>query len=277
MNLKRSLLTLGILLTTLPLYDCKKDGGGINIFSIADDKKFGQQTVAEIESDPTNYPIVSESAYPAAYGHIQRITDNIINAKDDKGNYLVSHREDFEWKVKLINQNVLNAFCTPGGYIYVYTGLINYLDTEDQLAGVMGHEIAHAANRHSTDQLTRDQGIQFMFDIVLGKQSALNGIGQKLIGLQYSKKAESQADEYSVIYLAKSPYQCNGAGGFFTKLIESGQGGCNALTGFLSTHPCPDNRVQAIDAKATSISCSKTTYTGTTYAYFKNSLPASYQ
>ena len=54
---------------------------------------------------------------------------------------------------------MLNAFCTPGGYIYVYTGLIKYLDNEAQLAGVLGHEIAHADLRHVTDQLTEQYGV----------------------------------------------------------------------------------------------------------------------
>jgi predicted Zn-dependent protease len=55
------------------------------------------------------------------------------------------HSKDFSWRIRIIaNDSVLNAFCTPGGYIYFYTGILKYLESEDQLAGVMGHEMAHA-------------------------------------------------------------------------------------------------------------------------------------
>jgi len=72
------------------------------------------------------------------------------------------HKDDFAWQVKIIDDpETLNAFATPGGYIYVYTGLIKFLDTEDQLAGVMGHEIAHADLRHSTRQMTSSYGVSY--------------------------------------------------------------------------------------------------------------------
>lgn len=250
---------------------CKKKSegdGGINLFSIEDDKKLGAQVAAEIESNPSQYPVLSESAYPNAYTHIRRITNKILNSGS------VNHKDDFVWQVKIIKDDTtLNAFCTPGGYIYVYTGIIKYLDTEDQLAGVLGHEIAHADRRHSTDAMTREYGLSMLLDIVFGKnQSKLAEIAKGLSSLKYSRGNESEADEYSVIYLSGTDYQCNGAGGFFQKLLDSNAGNCE-VGGFLSTHPCPDNRVQAINDKATDISCSTALYSGNTYQDFKNSLP----
>ena len=67
------------------------------------------------------------------------------------------------------DDKTLNAFCTPGGFIYVYTGLIKFLDSEDQLAGVMGHEIAHAALRHSTRQMTKVYGVQTLLQVATGR------------------------------------------------------------------------------------------------------------
>jgi beta-barrel assembly-enhancing protease len=267
MNIKRFLMIASVVLLTGGLYQCnsKKDGGGINIFSLEDDKKFGAQTAEQIASDPASYPVLDPIKYPKAYEHIQRITNNVLNSGK------LNHRNDFVWQVKIIqNDSTLNAFCTPGGYIYVYTGIIKYLDTEDQLAGVMGHEIAHADLRHSTDAMTQQYGLSMMFDIVLGKQSTLSTIGQQLINLKYSRSHESQADEYSVIYLSGTPYQCNGAAGFFEKLSS---GGASTTPVFLSTHPGDASRIQNINAKSTSISCSTTPIGGTTYQDFKNSLP----
>ncbi|MCU0429920.1 MAG: M48 family metalloprotease [Cytophagaceae bacterium] len=265
---KIALILFSSLLVLNPSCKKKNGDGGINLFSLEDDKKLGAQVAAEIAANPAEYPILSETSYPTAYSHLRRITNSILNSGR------VNHKDDFDWTVKIIrNDTILNAFCTPGGYIYVYTGIIKYLDTEDQLAGVMGHEIAHADRRHSTDAMTREYGLSILFDIVLGKnQGKLTEIAKGLSSLKYSRGNESEADEYSVIYLSGTGYQCNGAGGFFQKLLDANSGNCEA-GGFLSTHPCPDNRVQAINEKATLLGCTTTPYTGTTYQDFKNSLP----
>ena len=125
---------LSLLLIAAVSTSCKKDGGGINLFSVQDDIDLGMQVSDQIEADAATYPVLSEALYPEAYGHIRRIRDEILDNAD------VDNEEVFAWDVKLIEDDkVLNAFCAPGGYIYVYTGLIKYLDSEDQLAGVMGH------------------------------------------------------------------------------------------------------------------------------------------
>jgi predicted Zn-dependent protease len=245
---------------------CKNEDGGLNIFTLEEDKKLGQQVADQIAADPTTYPVLSETDYPQSYTYIRALRDRILNS----GN--VNHKDDFVWQVKIIkDDNTLNAFCTPGGYIYVYTGIIKYLDTEDQLAGVLGHEIAHADRRHSTDAMTRQYGVQTLLGIVLGKnQNALTNLAAGLLDLKYSRNHETEADEYSVIYLSGTPYQCNGAAGFFQKIEASGTGG--GTPEFLSTHPNPDNRITNINDKATALSCS-TTPSGFDYSAFKNSLP----
>jgi predicted Zn-dependent protease len=245
---------------------CKNKDGGVNIFSLDDDKKLGAQVAQQIAGDPAHYPLLSEADYPQAYTHLRQIRDRILNS----GN--VNHKADFAWEVKIIRDDTtLNAFCTPGGYIYVYSGIIKYLDTEDQLAGVLGHEIAHADRRHSTDAMTQEYGIQTLVNIVLGKDTgALSGIAENLLFLKYSRNHEAEADEYSVIYLSGTPYQCNGAAGFFTKLESAGN--AKSTPEFLSTHPDPNNRITAINDKAKSLGCS-TTPSGFDYAAFKASLP----
>jgi predicted Zn-dependent protease len=254
-----------IILCGIPFNSCKK-GGGINIFSINEDKQLGAQVAQEIANDPTTYPVLSESDYPEAYAYLRAMRDKILNS----GN--VTHKDDFLWEIKIIkDDNTLNAFCTPGGYIYVYTGIIKYLDTEDQLAGVLGHEIAHADRRHSTDAMTKEYGIQLLWDIVFGKnQGALTQIAANMLQLTYSRSNESEADEYSVIYLSGTTYQCNGAAGFFEKIEASGSGG--GTPEFLSTHPNPDNRITDINAKSTELGCSVSP-SGNNYANFQNMLP----
>ena len=257
-------ILLGAMLLANP--GCKKNGGGINIFSLQDDIDLGMQVSDEIESDPAAYPILSEALYPVAYDNIRRIRDEILDNAD------VDNESVFSWETKIIyDDDVLNAFCTPGGYIYVYTGLIKYLDSEDQLAGVMGHEIAHAALRHSTDQLTELYGIQLLLGVVLGgNTSTIADIAASLVVLKFSRNNESQADEYSVRYLCGTEYDARGAARFFEKLVAAGT---VSPPQFLSTHPDPDNRVEDITNTWTELGCGVGGTFTDRYNDFKNSLP----
>jgi len=220
---------------------CSKEDKTVNIFSIQDDIAFGQQMRDEINSNPAEYPLLSKTQYAEAYQHIYRIRDSILESGD------LIYADKFAWDVDIIrNDTILNAFCAPGGYICVYTGIIKFLDNEAQFAGVMGHEMAHADRRHSTDQLTKAYGIQLLLGIVLGNnQSQLAQIAADLAAgvatLAFSRDAENEADEYSVKYLYQTAYDARGVGGFFQKIEGNPQ-----PPEFLSTHPSPDNRYDHI-------------------------------
>jgi predicted Zn-dependent protease len=229
---------------------CSSDGG-LNIFSVQDDIDMGAQLAAEIEADPKTYPLLDEGQYPDAYDHLYAIRDSILATG------LVDHAEDFEWELHIIDDpKTLNAFCAPGGYIYVYTGIIAFLEHEDHLAGVMGHEMAHAAERHSTEQLTKIYGFETLASFLLGDASddLAVKIAESLVGLQFSRDDEAQADEDSVRYLCETSYAADGAAGFFEKLLASEKEGY--VPEFLSTHPSSDSRVQDIEALAQQLGCS---------------------
>lgn len=237
------------------------------LISMDQDKQMGLASVAEIEKNPTEYPILDSTKYPAAYAHINRITRTIL---DSGGVYA---KDDFAWRVKIINKDVLNAFCTPGGYIYVYTGLIKFLDNETQLAGVMGHEIAHADKRHSANQMVKNYGVSALVSILSGggEPGALSGLASQLIGLKFSRDDETEADKFSVKYLNGTSYDGRGAKYFFEKLIAAGQTG--GTPAFLSTHPNPENRVADI-TKVWECYGSKVGLTfDAQYMQFKASLP----
>lgn len=227
---------------------CNKNDEGVNIFTIDQDKKLGAQVKQEIASDPVKYPILSRTTYASAYAYLDQMKTTILNSGS------VTYKNEFVWELFIIrNDSVQNAFCTPGGYIYVYTGLIKYLDNATSLAGVMGHEIAHADKRHTTNAMTKQYGLSTLISIVLGEnQNQLSDIAQSLVGLTFSRENESEADKYSVKYLCPTEYRANGAAEFFTKIIN--QGGLQ-IPAFLSTHPNPDNRVSNINAEATALAC----------------------
>ncbi len=233
-----------------PLFttSCSQDGD-INIFSVQQDLELGQQTDAEIRSDPAEYPILDRADYPQAYAYLQGMVDDIVAEGQ------VPYADVFPYQVTLINQDIDNAFATPGGFLYVYTGLVQTLDTGDELAGVLAHEIAHAARRHSTDQLTKQYSFSTLVSVLTGGDPGLfSQIVSTLLNLRFSRSDESEADARSVDYLCNTDYAANGAAGFFEKLQGSAQ-----PPAFLSTHPNPDNRVTAINERAAEKNCSTTT------------------
>lgn len=258
-----ALLSLAAGLVTITA--CKDEDGDINIFTVQDDLNFGAQVSAEFEKDPT-IKILDSAQYVGIYKYIYGLRDSIL--KNNQLNY----ESIFPWRIRVIKDDTtLNAFCTPGGYIYVYTGIMKYLESEDQLTGVMGHEMAHADKRHSTDAMTRQYGVSMLLDIVFGRDKGqLARIAAGLKSLQYSRKNESEADEFSVIWLYNTAYNAKGAAGFFQKIID--QGGSTPPQ-FLSTHPNPENRVGAIEAKWTALGGKTGQAFKTRYQSFLTTLP----
>lgn len=226
------------LLTLLIVSSCgtSKQGTGFNIFTIQQDRELGAQVAQEIQNKPQEYPILDSAKYAEAYKYLYDIRNSILNS----GN--VIHKDEFVWKLRIIrDDSVRNAFCTPGGYIYVYTGLIKYLDSEEQLAGVIAHEVGHADYRHSTRQMTKIYGVQFLLDVIAGDRQAIKQITTGLIGLQFSRSHETEADKASVHYLCPTEYDAAGGAKFFEKIEAEGGG---RAPEFLSTHPSPSNRIE---------------------------------
>ncbi|MFK8101370.1 MAG: M48 family metallopeptidase [Saprospiraceae bacterium] len=239
------------LMMLLPFFysGCKAGSGlgGLNFFSVQDDIALGAQVNQQIESDPKQFPVLREQGNEKLYSYVRGISTKILNSGQ------VKHKDDFVWQIKIIDDpETLNAFCTPGGYIYVYTGLIKFLDSEDQLAGVMGHEIAHADLRHSTRQMTKIYGLQTLLQIATGKSDPgmIEQIALGLVNLKFSRGHETESDNNSVKYLCATNYNAAGAAGFFKKME-----GNDSPPEFMSTHPNPGNRVQNIESKSTEMSC----------------------
>ncbi|RME94237.1 MAG: peptidase M48 [Bacteroidetes bacterium] len=233
--------------TALVLISC---GGGksLNFFSVEQDIELGKQVSREINNNPNEYPILPERGNEEVYRYVRNLTNTLLRTGK------VAYAREFPWEVKIIDDDeTLNAFATPGGYIYVYTGLIKFLDSEDELAGVMGHEIAHSAQRHSTQQMTKAYGLQILLGIVTGRSDpgTIEQIALGLASLSFSRQHESEADAYSVTYLCGTQYRADGAAGFFRKINSRG----GRPPQFLSTHPDPGNRVAAIENKAREMGC----------------------
>ena len=217
------------------------DEGVVTYLSTDIDKMIGEQVKEQINDNPDQFKILDSDDYPNVYERLNHIRIEILNSG------MIKHKNDFAWELRIVDDTaVLNAFCVPGGYIYVYTGLIKFLDSEDQLAGVMGHEIAHADLRHSTRQLIQSYGISLLVKFIFGYDGGgLVNIAANLAGLKFSRSHESEADLQSVKYLYHTEYDARGVKGFFEKLNKENKN--PEIVEFLSTHPEPENRIQKID------------------------------
>lgn len=241
-----------------------------NAFPASYDVQLGSQLDSQMTADPINYPILNNDA---ANAYVQNIVNSIINSQ------YIQYKGTFAYKSKIIrNDSIVNAFCTPGGYIYVYTGLLKFIDNEATLAGVLGHEIAHAELRHVTRRMTKAYGVQFLLNLVLGnnpnqyEQLATN-LFTGLAFLKNSRDDETQADEYSFKYLQSSIWYPGGILYFFDKVKTGDQ---SFLTELLSDHPLTDDRIQHVKdliAAANLAAPTENNLFTQRYTTFKMSLP----
>ena len=160
----------------------------------------------------------------------------------------------WKWEVNVLNSDQLNAFCMPGGKIMFYSGLINQLHlTDDEIAVVMGHEIAHALREHSREQMSQAIAAQ----TAIGIGAALFGLGEgsaglanagyeSLIATQFSRTDEREADRIGLELAARAGYDPHAGVTLWQKMIAANKGGHPPE--FLSSHPADAARVQEIES-----------------------------
>jgi len=157
-------------------------------------------------------------------------------------------RPGVKWKINVIDDpKTVNAFATPGGYLYVYTGLILAADTEAELVGVMAHEAGHVVGRHSARAMVNQMGLQAITQAALGQNpGTVAQIAAQLVSggtlLAHGRSEELEADEYGARYASGAGYDPRGLVTFFEKLQKE-QGETPALMKWLSTHPTNRDRI----------------------------------
>jgi predicted Zn-dependent protease len=168
-----------------------------------------------------------------------------------------SERPELPWSVQAVDDPVVNAFALPGGPVFVTRGLLTHLNSEAELASVLGHEIGHITARHSVEQLSQAQLAQF--GLVLGsvlsediaKYGGLAAAGLQLLFLKYGRDDERQSDELGFRYMLESGYDVREAADVFETLGRVGQAaGGGGLPAWLSTHPDPGERVETARKRA---------------------------
>jgi len=161
--------------------------------------------------------------------------------------------KDFQWEFNLVQDDLVNAWCMPGGKVVFYTGILPICANDDGLAVVMGHEVAHAVARHGNERMSQGLAVQ-LGGIGLGvalrdkpelTQSVFNqayGIGSTLGMLKYSRKHESEADKMGLVFMAAAGYNPREAVDFWGRMANASDGA--APPEFMSTHPSHDTRIE---------------------------------
>ncbi len=160
----------------------------------------------------------------------------------------VSHLPNLTWHFRVLDSPIVNAFALPGGYIYITRGILAYVESEAQLAGILGHELAHVTARHTAQQITQQQiaGIGLIagaiFVDAFRPYSGLAQQGLGLLFLKYSRDHETEADEIGVQYAVRAGYDPRAIPATYATLKRISERTGSSLPNFLSTHPDPGGR-----------------------------------
>ncbi|MGB6198890.1 MAG: M48 family metalloprotease [Candidatus Acidiferrales bacterium] len=235
----------------------RKVGSGVNLYSIESEIALGKQAAQEVEksSKLVDDPIVAD--------YVNRVGQRLVRNSDCK----------VPFTIKVIDSDEINAFALPGGFFYVNSGLILAADEEAELAGVMGHEIAHVCARHGTRNATKEQIAEWATIplIMLGPGGwAGYGIYEGLqmaipIGfLKFSRDAEREADYLGLQYMYKAGYDPNAFVSFFEKIeaMEKRQPG--TIPKIFADHPPTPDRMAAAQKEIAEILPARDSYIVTT-------------
>ncbi len=218
-----------------------------NKYKVQDDVKIGREASNEVEKQ---FPILNDRE---AQAYVERVGERLVAAIPPQ-----FRQPAFDYSFKIVNASDINAFALPGGPMYVDRGMIEAAKNEGEMAGVMAHEISHVALRHATAQQTK---INSPLNQILGIGAVLGGavlggqtgaqVGQMIVAgsfLRYSREYESQADQLGAQIMADAGYDPHDLANMF-RTIEQKSGG-NGGPEWLSSHPNPGNRYEAINREA---------------------------
>jgi predicted Zn-dependent protease len=211
--------------------------------SESDERTLGAEFDRQLRTDPAakkEYPIfvANTAAKKAFQDYVVTLAQNTLAAVPK------SQKPDYPFTFTLIDADVQNAFAVPGGYVYIYTGIIRTMRDESELAGVLGHEIAHVTRHHYREAMARQQGLSLLVEAVGGgdagmiRQMVAQSLGA-LASLKVTRDNESDADEYGTRYTAATGHNPLGIAKHFGRVKGSG-------LEWLSTHPEPKNRVGTV-------------------------------
>ena len=209
---------------------------------------------------------LSRQMMVAIYKYYNVIDDPmIVNYVNDIGNRILATlpQQPFRYQFHVINDDVYNAFATPAGHIFVYTGLIDAMVEEEELAGILGHEIAHVYCRHISQQIERQKKMGWASlaglaaGVLLGVGGAAEAAQAVTVGSQaatqsaelaYGREDEMQADQFGVKFITGAGYSAEGLLKILKKIRSKTWFGTDQIPTYLKTHPAVEDRIAFISS-----------------------------
>ncbi|HEX2206215.1 MAG TPA: M48 family metalloprotease [Longimicrobium sp.] len=172
-----------------------------------------------------------------------------------------SERPDLPWSFAVVEDPTPNAFALPGGFIFLTRGMMDLMDSEAELAAVLGHEIGHVTARHSVTQISRAQLAQLglglgsvLFPSAAQSFGGLAQTGMQLLFLRYGRDAERQADELGFRYALHEGFEVREMDDVFATLLRVGEAsGRSEIPSWLASHPAEPERIRAAQARADTV------------------------
>jgi predicted Zn-dependent protease len=203
----------------------------------------GDQYAAQVAQQ---LPLIQD---PEVARYLRVLGDSLARVSDDR---------ELSWTFDVVDQDEVNAFAVPGGHIYVYRGLIERMNTMSELAGVVGHEIAHITQRHSMTQM-RDQqraNIGMTVGCLIAPQICNNQVGSTLVNLgsnaafsKFSRDDEAEADRFGVAYVTRAGIDPRGMTSMFGVLMAERKRNPSGVEAFFASHPVEESRIEATQAE----------------------------
>lgn len=194
---------------------------------------------------------------PEITAYVTRVGQKVLEESHMRREYTDAQFRNTEFTFRVLNSPVINAFALPGGFNYVTRGLLTHMTSEAQLAMVLGHEVAHVAARHASQQALQQQAGSLLLvgSAILGEELLgvpaqqvleLGGTAAQLLFLRYSRDAERESDKLGVEYAAMAGYDASQGAAFFTTLKRLSDQSGSSIPGFMSSHPDPGEREKDI-------------------------------
>jgi predicted Zn-dependent protease len=203
------------------------------------EKALGQEAAAQIDSA---VPMVADDA---ANSYVTNLGTALATASDDRNR---------DWRFRIVDAEVLNAFALPGGFVYVNRGLIERATSSSELAGVLGHEIGHVLLRHSAERIEKQQKTNVGVSVVCGLTNICSSeaarvaidVGGAALFARFSRRDELEADSAAVGIVSRAGYDPQGIATMFAKLLETRDQRPDMVEGWFASHPMEEDRIAAV-------------------------------